>query len=454
MKLWILTTFCTASLLILSGCGAKPTPKVEAVVDTTLPLVKLTENGFFVDTNAVAFEWESIKDERVNGVYIYKTKMDSNITSEDYFDTVNNRFSTHYLDTKIEPDTKYNYYFKTFSDEAESVKSENTAINSLPVLESVSWIHSIQDMPRSAKIIWRPHSNQKVKSYIIQRRTLEEDVWEDIATIDGRLNAEYIDLDLKDKFVYKYRIKVLTFDNILSTPSQLVKVVTKELPKEVTNIVATRDLPKKIKITWDSSTNKDFARYNLYRAQNVDGSYELIAKLHNNIFIDEINEDAAQYFYRVSVVDIDDLESKHNEHSIQGTTLSKPKAPAVLEAKLVDNKVQLIWSKVDPRTKSYVISKSFKTSWFKEINEEIDGITAKRFVDPNIEPNITYYYQIFAVDENSIRSEASIKVEFKSPAILEGSAKKSNAKKEKKIATSSPRVEVQSERFIPIQDFN
>ncbi len=454
MKLWILTTFCTASLLILSGCGAKPTPKSEAVVDTTLPIVHLTENGFFIDTNSVAFEWQSLKDERVNGVYIYKTKMDSNVTSEDYYDTVNNRFSTHYLDTNIEPDTKYNYYFKTFSDEAESVKSEITAINSLPVLESVSWIHSIQDMPRSAKIIWRPHSNQKVKSYIIQRRTLEQDAWENIATIDGRLNAEYIDLNLKDKFVYKYRIKVLTYDNILSTPSQLVKVVTKELPKEVTNIVASRDLPRKIKITWDRSENKDFARYNLYRAQNVDGSYELIAKLHNNIFIDEINEDAAQYFYRVSVVDIDDLESKHNEQSIQGVTLSKPKAPAVFEAKLVDNKVQLIWSKVDPRTKSYIVAKSFKTSWFKEINEEVEGITAKIFVDTKIEPNITYYYQIFAVDENSIRSKPSIKVEFKSPAILESSARQSNTKQDKQIVTPSPRVEVQSENFMPIQDFN
>lgn len=453
MKLWILTTFCTASLLILSGCGAKPTPKSEAVVDKTLPIVKLTNNGIFVDTNAVAFEWESVKDERVNGVYIYKTKMDSNVTGSDYYDTVNNRFSTHYLDTKIEPDTKYYYYFRTFSDKAESLRSEITSINSLPVLESVSWIHSIKDMPRSAKIIWRPHTNQKVNSYVIQRRTLEQDVWEDIATIEGRLNAEFLDFGLKDNFVYMYRIKVLTFDNILSTPSQIVKVVTKELPQEVTNIVATRDLPRKIKITWDKSTYKDFSRYNLYRSKNVNGSYELIAKLQNNEFIDAISEDAAQYFYRVSVVDIDDLESNHDNQSVQGLTLSKPKAPAILEAKLIGNKVQLIWNEVDPRTKSYVLLKSFKTSWFKEVNEEVEGITVKRFVDSNIEPNMTYYYKIFAVDENSIRSEPSIKIEFKSPETLKGSASKSSTVQKQQTVTS-PSVEVQSERIIPVQDFN
>ncbi|MCD6433890.1 MAG: hypothetical protein J7L21_07595, partial [Sulfurimonas sp.] len=73
MKLWTLSTLCTVSLLIFSGCTATtPTPKKEAVVDSTLPIVELTQNGIFVDMNAVAFEWKSIKDPRVKGLYIYK----------------------------------------------------------------------------------------------------------------------------------------------------------------------------------------------------------------------------------------------------------------------------------------------------------------------------------------------------------------------------------------------
>ena len=34
--------------------------------------------------------------------------------------------------------------------------------------------------------------SEKVKAYIIQRRTLQESKWSDIATVNGRLNAEYI----------------------------------------------------------------------------------------------------------------------------------------------------------------------------------------------------------------------------------------------------------------------
>ncbi len=453
MRLWIVTGFYAASLLLFSGCGTKPTPKAEAVIDTTLPVVSFTENGYFADMNALAFEWQSIKDERVKGIYVYKAKVDANASDQAYYDSIENRFSTHYVDSKIEPDTNYHYYFATFSDNAQSQKSEIVTVRSLGVLESVSWIHSIANMPKSAKIVWRPHTNQRVKSYIIQRRTLEEDAWKDIAKIEGRLNAEYIDLNLKDNFVYKYRIFVLTYDNILSTPSEIVKVVTKELPKEVTNIVTTRDLPRKIQITWDQSTNKDFARYNVYRSHKVDGSYELIAKLFKNTFVDEIPEDAKSYFYRVSVVDLDDLESESDAQSIQGMTLSKPKPPVVLEAKLVGNKVQLLWNQVDARTKSYALLKSFKTGWFKEVNEEIEGITEKKYVDQNIEPNTLYAYKILAVDANGIKSEPSITIELKTPEGLESFATK-NVLKQNNQGEKTPQTQMKSEKIIPVNDFN
>ena len=183
MKLWILSTFYTVSILILSGCVGNPTPKKEAAIDSTLPVVKLTKYGVVVDSNAIAFEWESIKDPRVKGIFVYKTSLKEKQTSTGYYDTIGNRFTTHYVDSNVLPDTKYAYYFKTFSDDAESIKSSVKIVNSLPVLESVSWIHSIQNMPRSAKIIWRPHTNQKVKSYIIERKTLQDDKWEVIDTV-------------------------------------------------------------------------------------------------------------------------------------------------------------------------------------------------------------------------------------------------------------------------------
>jgi len=419
MKLWTLTLYCTVFLLILSGCTPSPKPNKDAVVDKTLPIVKFTENGTILDMKSIAFEWQAIHDPRVEGIYIYKSALDDQKGELSYYTTLQNRFKTHFVDTDVKPDSRYIYAFKTFSKEAESMNSEILTLNTLPVLQSVTWIHSVNGMPRAAKILWRPHANQRVKSYIIERKTLKNDEWKRHAEVEGRLNVEFVDEGLKDQFTYMYRVLVRTYDDIISTPSEIVKVVTKALPKEVSNITASRDLPRKIELHWSKSDAADFSRYYVYRSAQAQSGYELIAKLHNNSFIDDIGKDGEQYFYRVSVVDKDGLESNYQDQSIQGLTLIKPKAPAIFEAKLVDNKVELRWNKVDDRTKSYTVTKRFKAGFFDEVNEEFPGIVGKKFLDSNIEPNQSYFYTVYAVDVNGIKSEPSIEVELKSQGISE-----------------------------------
>ncbi len=456
MKFWKLTIFYAVLLLILSGCVATtPTPNSEPTIDATLETVELTTNGTFVDMNAIAFEWKSIKDQRVKGIYIYKKAMDEMEVQDEYYKTINSRFTTHFVDTQIKPDTQYIYYFKTFSDKAESLKSKMIVLNSLPVLKSVIWIQSVQNMPRSAKILWRPHTNEKVKAYIVERQTLEDSDWEKISTVQGRLSAEYIDAELKDKYVYKYRVRVLTFDDIISTPSKVVKVVTKSLPLEIVNMTATRNLPKKIELKWGKAIVKDFSHYNLYRAQTANGQNELIANLHKNLYVDKIDEDGKQYFYRVSAVDKDGLESSYEKQSIQGITLIRPEAPIFTEVKLVNNKVQLLWKKDDPRIKSCIVVKRYRKNWINEINEEFKGISGNMFVDSNVEPNITYNYTIYGVDKNGIKSEPSIEAEFKSDKLPVKKVSMKNSQIEVENASSSvDGSKNDSDTIMPTKDFN
>jgi len=457
MKLWTLSTFCAASLLIFSGCvGSTPTPKEEIVVDESYPVVTLTKNGIIPDMTSIAFEWESIKDPRIEGIYIYKSYPDDNALQGElkYYKTINSRFQTHFLDKDIQPATQYTYAFKTFSKDAEGKQSRVYVVHSLPILKSVSWIYSITDMPRVAKIIWRPHANQKVKSYIIERKTLEKDEWEELATIDGRLNAEYIDTDLKDNYVYKYRIRVETYDGLVSAPSEEVKVVTKALPKGIKHITATRDLPRMIKIDWEKSMTKDFDHYNLYRSDEVDGSYELIATLFNPTFTDKIEEDGKSYFYRVSELDKDGLESKHDKISIQGITLVKPATPGVVQAKLINNsKVELKWSSKDPRVKSFTVTKTEQEGWLKSVSQDIEGITGNKFIDQEIKPDTKYTYIVYGVDENGIKSEPSIEVELKTQESDELVEVKESAP-QKEVEVTQTTEEVPTELVAPVDDLD
>jgi fibronectin type 3 domain-containing protein len=399
------------------------------MVDETLPIVKLTKMGTIVDMKTIALEWRPIEDTRVRGVYIYKAKLSSDGKGSDgYYQTVNSRYGTHFVDNDVEPESSYSYYFITYSKNAQSLPSKATIVTTLPIMKSVSWIHSIQGMPRSAKILWRPHSNKRVKAYVIQRRTLETDVWNNLKVINGRLNVEYIDYDLKDKFTYKYRIRCLTYDNITSKPSAVVTVITKALPIAVQNITATTNLPKKILIKWDKYKSDDFSHYNLYRSKDIDSGYKIIKKLRDNQYENMIKEDSVRFFYQVSVVDKDGLESMHQENSAQGKSLQKPLAPAVVEAKLVNGTVEIYWNKPDERAVGYIVEKTYKKNLFNSINEEFEGVMSPEFIDKEIYAGATYSYIIYSIDKDGIRSEPSIEINLQTSksnkTLLQGTPEK------------------------------
>lgn len=453
MKLRKLSIFYTVSLLIFSGCATLIPRPNEVSIDPTLPIVNLTQNGVIVDMNSVALEWSKISDRRVKGVYIYKQIIDptnpsNNGSGGDYYDKVKSRFITHYVDNEITPNTQYNYSFKTFSENAESVMSDVTPVRSLPLLDSVSWIHSINSMPRSAKIIWRPHSNQKVKAYIIERNTLENEKWKELDTVYGRLSAEYIDTDLLDNHVYKYRIKVVTYDGLVSKPSEVVKVVTKPLPQTVLNIIATNNMPKQIGVSWDSTNVKDFLNYNVYRSDSIDSGYEVVAKTKDSSYLDDVKEDGKYYFYRVSVVDKDGLESEHAKQSIQGMSLSKPEAPSLSEAVLVNDKIELKWSSNDSRIKSFIVMKKTHEGWFDVFKDEFVDIKGNSFTDSTIAPETTYYYKVVGVDEYAIKSKPSMEVKFTTTKTQGNVVNSLDYKQKAKEKSQKPNKDV----VIPVQD--
>jgi len=421
MKLWTLTTLCTASLLFLSSCASSPKPPSSGGIDTSLPIVELTKNGTIADMKTIAFEWGSIKDPRVNGIVVYREHFTPEKGSSfQQHDVIGNRFQTHYLDQKVEPETAYKYKFATFSEHAIGVANSVISVKTLPLLSSVSWIHSITGMPRTAKIIWRPHSSQLVNRYIIERKTLDDKEWDRVATLKGRLNVEYIDQDLKDNSVYLYRVRVLTFDGIESKPSDVVKVITKSLPRPVVNIKTTNNLPQRIRIQWDPSTQADINLYHVYKSMHSNGGYNLIAKLRDTSYVDTIVEDGANYYYRVSAVDKDGLESEHDPHSIHGKTLDKPAAPAMTEAHLVGQTIEVMWRNADRRTQSYIVERTESIGWLDKTSTAYKGITSEHFLDRRVRPNAQYTYAIYSVDKDGIKSMPSVEAKIATPESFKG----------------------------------
>ena len=390
------------ALSLFTGCAPQPTPAKPITTDPTLPVPSL--NGSLSDINTIAFEWKAIGDPRVSGYSVYRSA-DGNQTLTRVA-TISGRFVTHFVDEKLTPNTQYLYRFTSKGKEdIESNGSETMNVVTLPMIAPISFFQTVNNMPRSAKLLWRPHPNLRINGYAIDRKNVNDQEWSEIHTISGRLNAEFIDTDLKDGQVYYYRVRATTFDKLSTEASETVKVITKPLPTEVKQITATTNLPKAIALKWEKSPLEDFSHYNLYRSSTSDGSYAYHAKLLETSFTDTTKEDGEPFYYKVTAVDKDGLESPINSAIItQGVSLPKPQTPIAYDGKIGANGVNLQWTNNDPRAISYTVIKTTKLNWVERAILEINTIKETKFHDADVKPKVGYIYQVVSVDKNGLRS--------------------------------------------------
>lgn len=412
--LWIVSL--VALSLMIGGCTKTlETPK-EPVVDASLPRIEGLRT--LAGATEVGFEWTPIYSEQIEGYYLYR--MEGNSMKK--IATVKDKYISHYVDTKLKPNSTYSYQMSTYSaDKHESSLSSVASVTTtgpvtntvtLGSIDSVSFINAVSGLPARIKIIWRPHSVETVEYYIIERNEYKSTSWDEVGKVKGRLNAEYIDQDVKDNYVYRYRVKVKTSDGIVSKPSDTVEAHSKPLPKGVTGVKATSDLPKKIVLTWNAATASDFSYYKIYRSPTSSLLYSFYGKTRNTEFEDLINENGKTYYYKVVAVDVDGLESKQ-ETPTAGMTLSALSAPVVSSAKYDGSSISMTWGGDDNAIK-YSITKEFEMAG-KTQKQTFTGIFESNFVDQDVVRGVEYKYTIIALDKYGIASNPSDSVVIKIP---------------------------------------
>jgi len=403
----------TSILVLLSACtGGTPKP---VQVDKTLP--KVAVNGYLSDMTAVAFEWKPITDARVKGVIVYRNDPSSKTPGKLLeIGTVKNAKVTHYLDDELKPETRYQYRFATYNAKGNtSLASKKVDVKTKPLLSSVSFFSTSGSLARAAKLVWRPHTDSSIVAYRLERRQNGTDKWRKIATIKGRLNAEYIDTDLKDNTRYEYRLKSVTFNDIISKPSQSATVITKAPPPPVSSINASQGKAGLIKISWKDDNRGNIVYYQLYRATSENGRYKLVAdRLKNMQYSDKISKTSIQYFYKVIGVNRDNLggELKAIKAAV-GTTIDAPRGPKNLVAMVENATVQLTWKSTDSRTVSYIVTKEISKGFMSSETKVFKNIKKTLMIDSSLKHGEAYSFSVVSVDKNGIKSAPSNSVNVK-----------------------------------------
>ncbi len=419
-------------ITLFSGCTGKdfnlPSMKMPDInipafdlnkkrVDRALPHIK--DLKVRSSLSEVALEWTPIRDRQIAG---YRILRSDGAGGYKLIKVINDPYVAHYTDENLHQARLNRYLVSAYTNDGRvslpatiKVPQTNKPIAALPFVTAVS------GLPERIKVLWRIHPDVRVDSYIIQRSDSQAKSWDTLTTVNKRLSVEYIDRDVKPGFTYNYRVLAQTKEGIVSPPSKIVTGTSKQLPPVITGIMATTNLPKKIEIIWKASPIKDFLAYKVYASDFADGIFSLIAKTKATNYTDRFDQDGATRFYRVTVTDTDGLESSQKIKPALGRTLGYLKAPNITAARIVNNTVELKWTKSDPRTVSYTIFKKYWDGWqAKKI--KIVGFTGTTFVDSKIKPDITYTYYVVAVDKDGIPSQESRSVNL----AVQSSQKKSS----------------------------
>lgn len=383
---------------LIAGCSMA-TPSPSGVQDSSLPTVNSIRT--VSSTKAIGLEWDDSKNLDVKGYYIYRSKLNEPMKN---IAKITDRYSTHYADEGLEPGTAYRYMMRTYGDSGISREGVIVTATTSKAIDSVSFAQALYGLPERVKLIWRPHSNLKVGSYIIERRKGDTGSWSTRAEVKGRLNAEYIDTGVTSNTTYQYRIRVKTLDGEISEPSQILTSKTKPLPESVINLRATVDQPKKIILTWDSPMNENFSHYQIYSSRAEFLPALPLAQTNTNSYEDLINTNGARRYYKVTFVDKDGLESEAQSSPVIGQTLDSDPAPVMAEPIINNNTIVLNWS-TGAEVEKFTLVRSGGGS-----DRTIDNIARSPFVDSDVKKGVKYTYQVHSVDKYGINSSKSNRV--------------------------------------------
>ncbi|EJG9129387.1 fibronectin type III domain-containing protein [Campylobacter upsaliensis] len=396
-------SICLASLtLLFSACSvAELTTPKQTQLNESLPKVQSLKS--ISDLSNVAFEWEPLYSENIQGFYLYRSSEKE--PQMKLVATIKDKFQTHYVDTKLESGTKYQYMMKTFNEQGHfSEEGQVIEIATQPRPEPLAFVQAITNLPERIKLIWRPHTDLRVNAYIIEKKKVEDKKFAKIGEVKNRLSAEFID-EVKANENFLYRVSALTFDGIQSEPSEVLNSTSKALPPEITHLSASNNLNGKIMLSWDSPVYEDFSYFKIYATSSSFLPFTLLAKTDKNSYEDIVQGAGESKQYKITMVDKDGLESPMPKKGVEGKTLGLPASPSIILAQITSEGIVLEWADNDNRAVEYEVKR-----YGGEQNAVFKGIKEKRLRDIKALAGVEYSYEVIAIDELGQRSAPSSKV--------------------------------------------
>ncbi len=395
------------AVAFLSSCATLPILKSSSNKPTLhdLPVVQHFEaNG---GIRSVSLSWIPVSDPRVEGYIIYRASNGKGDFKE--LVTLSGRYKASYVDDggflkHLEDNTDYFYKIVVYSAKGKGPESKIVIGHTAPPPQSPTSITSQSGLPRMVVIKWKPVEDKSVIAYDIYRSLSKKGPFKKVGRVNGHMNTFYVDKGLQDETTYFYSVVSVNYKGVDGKILAYTEATTKARPISPTGIKGEIVGAGKLKISWLPSPTADVVRYKIYRGISPDYlSYVGSVSSAKLSFVDKGLSPGFVYYYKVTALDKDGIESKTSEvASVKTKPLPLPPKGIRLQ-QLDDNSVLVEWDNGSSDTVKYEVFRRY----YIVIAKKIADTTDTKYTDKDVSGNTTYYYWIKSVDQYGQESKPS-----------------------------------------------
>ncbi len=407
------------------GLMSESAPPVKTVT-AGLPVAPSGLQAEASGSRAVTLTWNAPASE---GIVAYKLQR-TLAEQSDHFEEVGTATTVKWVDggtsyATLKDSTKYLYRVVAINRvEAESAPSEAVSVVTMPPPQAPRKLVAVANQVRCVPLSWEPSPEADVVRYDIYQARSAAGPFNHVGTVNGRTTTTFIDGGanpgkLEDEGVYFYCVRAVNAVTAESVDSEVVRSATRAVPPTVAQVTPVGGKPREIPISWVASPDDSVTGYELWRSRADDDEWTQITRFNSRgetNYLDRggqndpvklgLLEDSTEYWYRVVAFNTANVRSSASV-PVNARTKVIPVPPAGLKTTTqVARGIQLVWEpNPEKDVNGYLVEISKKPdSGFKKLTQ-IQGDNLKLAAeDVNLDPGVTKYFRVKALDREGIES--------------------------------------------------
>lgn len=367
--------------------------------------------------DGIELNWDQYEDNEDIYYVVLRSTTDSTPTyDEQYYDYIDEYYSTDYIDENVTDGKKYYYRIGIFEDNEIIAYSNIVQItydeNNNDNNDSSDLNFDITNISNGIKLTWDKYYDD-FDSYKILRSTSDSTPTypnQSYKSISNVSTTSYTDTNVDDGQKYYYRLAVY-YDGEITLYSDIFSITYDEDENENNDDIdlEANNVGDAIELSWNEYYDESIDGYKILRSKTDstptfnEDYYDYVEDYDNTNYTDTSVTDGQRYYYRIGIYEDGEVTAYSNTVSIiydedEGNDFE-------LTAVNDTNGVKLEWDEYNNDMDSYKILRStsdnsptYPNQSYTYINDE----NTTTYTDRNVEDNQKYYYRIGVYNNGDI----------------------------------------------------